>query len=153
VFYLQDLLQLLGAPRAMQPALSKDQLLHRLIGTLRKAVWPVTARRQGLEPALGVTRQMFMPGFTADTELFAQIAQREPVGLGQYNESIEFFHLGYFVPGHRALMCNPSLRIKCYLSRRIEPAIASLSQRIRPALITNTTTARQLGRKLRPHLG
>jgi hypothetical protein len=50
-----------------------------------------------------------------------KIGQREPVGLGQYNKSIEFFHLGYFVPGHRALMCNPSLRIKCYLSHRIEP--------------------------------
>ena len=39
---------------------------------------------------------------------------------GEYNESIDLFHIGYVGPGHRP-MWNLSPRIKCPLSRRIEP--------------------------------
>lgn len=34
---------------------------------------------------------------------------------------INLFHWGYILPRHCALMCNPSLRSVCYLSRRFVP--------------------------------
>ena len=61
----------------------------------------------------------------ADPKLLAQFRDREPVALGLHDESGDLFHRGYLVPRHSAHECNPSLRIKCYLSLRIGPTTST----------------------------
>jgi len=70
---------------------------------------------------LGLTLQMFVSCLAADTELLAQLRDRETLPLREDDKSIYLVHVGYAFPGHCAQKCNPSLRFKCYLSRRIEP--------------------------------
>jgi len=92
VFYLQNLVQFLWPPRAMQPAFRENQGLHRLVGAQRKAVRPMTARLQSLQARSRVALQVFVAGLAADAELLAQLRDREAVALRQYNESINLFH-------------------------------------------------------------
>ena len=61
------------------------------------------------------------PGFAADAELLAQIRNRKAIGVRQRDETNNLFHGCDILPGHRARMCNPSLRIVCHLSCRFEP--------------------------------
>ena len=87
---------------------------------------PVAAWLQASQSFSRVPLQMLVASLTADAELLAQIGQGEPSTARQYYESINFFHWGYVLPGHLAWKCNPSLRIKCYLSLRIEPLLKAI---------------------------
>ena len=120
LFVRQHRLQFLRAPRAMQPALRENECLDRFVGALRRVVRPVAARLQARQTECGVALQMFVAGLATDAELFAQLGHGKAPATGEYNESIDLFHIGYVGPGHRP-MCNLSPRIKCHLSRRIEP--------------------------------
>ena len=86
----------------MQPALLNDQRLDDLVGELRKVMRAVAALRQAIEPARGVSFQVFVAGLSADPKLLAQLSDREPVALGLHDESSDLFHRGYFFPGHDA---------------------------------------------------
>ena len=125
VFARQHRLQFLRAPRAMQPALRENECLDRFVGALRRVVRPVAARLQARQTECGVALQMFVAGLATDAELFAQLGHGKAPATGEYNESIDLFHIGYVGPGHRP-MCNLSPRIKCHLSRRIEPAVTCI---------------------------
>jgi len=90
-------------PRAVQPAFGEDQGFHRLIGALRKLVRPMAADGQALQSLGGLPLQVLVAGLAADAKLLAQLVDRETVTLRQDNESIDFIHVGYVFPGHRAL--------------------------------------------------
>jgi hypothetical protein len=111
VFDLQDFVQLLRPPRAVQPPLGEDQRLHRLVRALREVMRPVAARLQALQTLGGVALQVFVPGLAADAKLLAQIGDRESTTAREHHKARYLFHLGYVFPRHRGRMCNPSLRI------------------------------------------
>src|ERR1019366_9559686 len=108
----------------MQPALGEDERFNGFVRALRKLMRPMAAGLQPLQSLRRVALQVFVPGLAADAELFAQLRDRETVALCEDDKSIYLFHVGYVFPGHSAQKCNPSLRIKCYLSCRIEPLVA-----------------------------
>jgi len=101
----------------------------RCVGALRRVVRPVAARLQARQTECGVALQMFVAGLATDAELFAQLGHGKAPATGEYNESIDLFHRGYVGPRHRP-MCNLSPRIKCHLSRRIEPPFGSAPKAI-----------------------
>ena len=102
------------------PALRENECLDRFFGALRRVVRPVAARLQARQTECGVALQMFVAGLATDAELFAQRGHGKAPASGEYNKSIDLSHIGYVGPRHRPI-CNLSPRIKCHLSRRIEP--------------------------------
>lgn len=120
---LQDRLELLGSPPPMPPAFTDNQRLHFLLRALGAVMRSVAAWLQCFESAGGVTLEVLVGRLAADPKLLAQVRDREPVGLRQRDESNDLFHWGDTFPRHLAAMCYPSLRIKCHLSRRIEPSV------------------------------
>ena len=120
LFVRQHRLQFLRAPRAMQPALRENGCLDRFVGALRRVVRPMAAWLQARQTECGAALQMFVAGLATDAELFAQLGHGKAPASGEYKKSINLSHIGYVGPRHRP-MCNLSPRIKCHLSRRIEP--------------------------------
>ena len=111
----------LGKQFSLPKCVRENECLDRFFGALRRVVRPVAARLQARQTECGVALQMFVAGLATDAELFAQLGHGKAPATGEYNESIDLFHIGYVGPGHRP-MCNLSPRIKCHLSRRIEPS-------------------------------
>lgn len=98
------------APRAMQPSLRQNQRRPRLIGAVRRTVRPVAARFQSRRPKGRIALQMLVARLAADPKLLTPIADAEASAARQYDESIDLFPIGYFLPRRRGDMCNVSPR-------------------------------------------
>jgi hypothetical protein len=103
VLGLEDDLELLGAPGAVQQALSDDEGFHLDVGALWRVLGSMAAWPQPVEPFGRVAGQVLVAGLPADPKLLAQIGDRETVRLRQRNKANEFFHRAYSGPGHGAL--------------------------------------------------
>jgi len=90
----------------------------------------MTARLQRLQASGGIPLEVLVSRLAANGELLAQIGDRKSIGLRQRNKTNDLFHRGYSLPRHRGDMCNPSLRIKCYLSLPDRPYALSLPRLI-----------------------
>lgn len=90
---------------AIEALILAERRLHRTWGP--KKLQAVVARKHAIEQPPACS-QMFVAGLATDAELFAQLGHGKAPATGEYNESIDLFHIGYVGPGHRPITVHLS---------------------------------------------
>ena len=100
MFRLQDLVELIRLPRAMQPTFREDQRLDRFGRAVRTHVRLVATRLQPFQALQRIALRVLVASLAADPKLLAQIRDRKAIRLRQRDKSNYLFHVDYFLPRH-----------------------------------------------------